>query len=586
MIQMIKDKLKLLTDKPGCYLMKDINNIVIYVGKAKNLKKRVKSYFNLKHIGKTALLVSNIYDFEFIVTDSELEALLLEINLIKKYEPKYNILLRDDKSYPYIEITNERIPRLIIVRPKNKKKRGKLFGPYPNVYAARKTVEILNRLYPIRKCVTMPKKVCLYYHIEECLGYCEYNINKELIEDMLDRIIKFLNGNHSIVTKKIKEEMNKASLSLNYEKAKEMKDYLEYINVTLKNQHIDFKDNIDRDIFGYYSINNYLSIKVLSIRNGNLVETNSKIYEMIDSLEEELVYYISMFYKDNIKPKEILIPSIVNSKLIEEYTNIKTVIPIKGKKKQLLDMAINNAKISLEQEIELVKGKEDSIVEALNELRNILGIDNINRIEAFDNSHLFGSYSVSGMVVFTLGKPDKKEYRKYKIESNYRDDYNIMKEVIYRRYYRVLMDNLEKPNLIIVDGGKAQISASKEVIESLNLNIPILGLIKDDKHKTNSLLYNNKIITTEKNSNLFHLLERIQDEVHNFTISYHKNIRSKGLVSSILDEIPGIGEKTKKEILTKYKDIGILKELTIEELTKNFNKNIAFNIYEYFKNNN
>ncbi|MDD4624568.1 MAG: excinuclease ABC subunit UvrC [Bacilli bacterium] len=521
---MIKDKLKLLTDKPGCYLMKDINNIVIYVGKAKNLKNRVKSYFNLKHTGKTALLVSNIYDFEFIVTDSELEALLLEINLIKKYEPKYNILLRDDKSYPYIEITNERIPRLIIVRPKNKKKRGKLFGPYPNVYAARKTVEILNRLYPIRKCVTMPKKVCLYYHIEECLGYCEYNINKELIEDMLDQIIKFLNGNHSIVTKKIKEEMNKASLSLNYEKAKEMKDYLEYIDVTLKNQHIDFKDNIDRDIFGYYSINNYLSIKVLSIRNGNLVETNSKIYEMIDSLEEELVYYISMFYKDNIKPKEILIPSIVNSKLIEEYTNIKTIIPIKGKKKQLLDMAINNAKISLEQEIELVKGKEDSIVEALNELRNILGIDNINRIEAFDNSHLFGSYSVSGMVVFTLGKPDKKEYRKYKIESNYRDDYNIMKEVIYRRYYRVLMDNLEKPNLIIVDGGKAQISASKEVIESLNLNIPILGLIKDDKHKTNSLIYNNKIITIEKNSNLFHLLERIQDEVHNFTISYHKNI--------------------------------------------------------------
>ncbi len=583
---MIKDKLKLLTDKPGCYLMKDINNIVIYVGKAKNLKNRVKSYFNLKHTGKTALLVSNIYDFEFIVTDSELEALLLEINLIKKYEPKYNILLRDDKSYPYIEITNERIPRLIIVRPKNKKKRGKLFGPYPNVYAARKTVEILNRLYPIRKCVTMPKKVCLYYHIEECLGYCEYNINKELIEDMLDQIIKFLNGNHSIVTKKIKEEMNKASLSLNYEKAKEMKDYLEYINVTLKNQHIDFKDNIDRDIFGYNSINNYLSIKVLSIRNGNLVETNSKIYEMIDSLEEELVYYISMFYKDNIKPKEILIPSIVNSKLIEEYTNIKTIIPIKGKKKQLLDMAINNAKISLEQEIELVKGKEDSIVEALNELRNILGIDNINRIEAFDNSHLFGSYSVSGMVVFTLGKPDKKEYRKYKIESNYRDDYNIMKEVIYRRYYRVLMDNLEKPNLIIVDGGKAQISASKEVIESLNLNIPILGLIKDDKHKTNSLLYNNKIITIEKNSNLFHLLERIQDEVHNFTISYHKNIRSKGLVSSILDEIPGIGEKTKKEILTKYKDIGILKELTLEELTKNFNKNIAINIYEYFKNNN
>ncbi len=579
---MIKDKLKLLPEKPGCYLMKDINNIIIYVGKAKVLKNRVSSYFNLKHTGKTALLVINIVDFEFIVTDSELEALLLEINLIKKHEPKYNILLRDDKSYPYIEITNEKIPRLIIVRPKNKKKSGKLFGPYPNVYAARKTVEILNRIYPIRKCVKIPKKVCLYYHIEECMGYCEHNINTELIDDMLDNITKFLNGNHAIVTIKLKEEMEKASLNLNYEKAKEMKDYLEYIEVTLRNQHIDFKDNIDRDIFGYYSLNNYLSIQVLSIRNGNLVESNSKIYEMVDSVEEELVYYISMYYKDNIEPKEILIPSIVNSKLIEEYTNIKTLIPIKGKKKQLLDMAINNAKISLEQEIELIKRKEDAIIDALNELNKILGIDNINRIEAFDNSHLFGSYSVSGMVVFTLGKPDKKEYRKYKIESNVKDDYNIMKEVIYRRYYRVLMDSLEKPNLIVVDGGKPQMSASKEVMESLNLNIPILGLIKDDKHNTNSLLYNNKIITIEKNSNLFHLLERIQDEVHNFTISYHKNIRSKGLVSSILDEIPGIGEKTRKNILTKYKDVSILKEMTLEELNKEFNKNIAKNIYEYF----
>lgn len=580
---MLKDKLKLLPNKPGCYLMKDKSGVVIYVGKAKILKSRVNSYFNNKHTGKTALLVSNIFDIDFIVTKSELEALLLEINLIKEYTPKYNIMLRDDKTYPYIEITNESIPRLVITRIKNKKKRGKLFGPYPNVYAARKVVEILNRIYPTRKCSNLPKRPCLYYHIGECLGYCFKEVDKSIIDNMFDEITKFLNGNHSIVTNKLKEEMISCSNKLNFEKAKEMKDYIDYIDITLKAQNIDLKDTIDRDIFGYYKQSNYVSIKVLSLREGKLVEASSETFEIIDDLEEELTYYISTYYDKFYKPKEILITSNLDKNLIEKTTKIKTIIPIKGKKKELLDMACNNAKISLEQELELLRKKDESIKEALEELKNLLKLDNVNRIEAFDNSHLFGTFTVSGMVVFTLGKPDKKEYRKYKIISESKDDYNIMKELIYRRYFRVLMDKLERPNLIIVDGGKAQINATKEVLNSLNLNIPICGLVKDNKHSTRALIYNDVEININKNSSLFHLLERIQDEVHKFTITYHKNLRSKGLFSSILDEIPGVGEVTKKKILKEY-DINKLKELSLEELNKDFNKNVSKNIYEYFKN--
>ncbi len=580
---MLKDKLKLIPQKPGCYLMKDKDGVVIYIGKAKVLKSRVNSYFNNKHTGKTALLVSNINDIEFIVTKSELEALLLEINLIKEYTPKYNIMLRDDKTYPYIEITNEPIPRLIITRPKTTKKRGKLFGPYPNVYAARKVVEILNRLYPTRKCSKMPKKPCLYYHIGECLGYCFKEIDKKIIDDMFDEITKFLNGNNSIVTDKLKDQMKFYSDKLNFEKAQEMKEYLDYIDITLKSQNIDLNDNINRDIFGYYKHSNYVSIKVLSLRGGKIVEASSDIFELIDDLDEELTYYISIYYEKNFKPKEILIPNNLDKDLIEETTKIKTIIPIKGKKKELIDMANNNAKISLEQELELIRKKDESIVEALEDLKELLKLDNINRIESFDNSHLFGTFTVSGMVVFTLGKPNKKEYRKYKIISEAKDDYNIMKEVIYRRYFRVLMDRLEHPNLIIVDGGKVQINATKEVLDSLNLNIPVCGLIKDNKHSTKAIMYNNVELEVKKNSSLFHLLERIQDEVHRFTITYHKNIRSKGLISSILDEIPGIGEITKKEILKKY-DINELKELSLEELNKDFNKNVSKNIYEYFKN--
>ena len=582
---MIREKITLLPNKPGCYLMKDKNGIIIYVGKAKNLKNRVSSYFNGKHFGKTLVLVSNIHDFEYIITNSDLEALLLEINLIKKYDPKYNVLLKDDKSYPYIEITNESVPRLLIVRPSSKKKTGKLFGPYPNVYAARKTIELLNRIYPTRKCSTHNKKVCLYYHIGECLGYCVKKTDKNIIDKMINDIIKFLNGNHSIVTEKLRNEMLEASKQLNFEKAKELKEYLDYIDITLRNQKIDLNDNINRDIFGYYVYKEYICVQVLFLRGGKLVERDFSIYQIINDEVEELTYFISSFYeKYNIKPKEILVPNLVDTKLISEVLGIKVLTPFRGKKKQLLDMACNNAKNALKEKFEMIYKSDNNRMQAINELSKLLKIDKLDRIEAFDNSHLFGKYSVSGMVVFTLGKPDKKEYRKYKITSDKNDDYNIMKEVIYRRYFKVLMENLERPDLIIVDGGKPQIKAALETLDSLNINIPVCGLVKNDKHRTNGIIFNNEEKAINKTSNLFYLLENIQNEVHKFTINYHKNIRSKGAFCSILDNISGIGEKRRKLLLKRYSNINKMKEASVEELSEILPIEIAKNFYEYLRN--
>lgn len=582
---MLKEKLLLLPNKPGCYLMKDKNGIIIYVGKAKNLKNRVNSYFKSSHTGKTKVLVSNIVDFEYIITNSELEALLLEINLIKKHNPKYNVLLKDDKSYPYIELTNEKYPRLIIVRPsKLKRKNAKLFGPYPNVGAARKTIELLNRLYPLRKCSNIGKKECLYYHIGECLGYCINNVNEKDTKEITNEITKFLKGDDSVVLSKIDNQMEECIQKLNFEKARELKELKEFVNITLRNQLIDLNDNIDRDIFGYAIYKGYISIQVLFLRGGSLVERESSIYPIISDETEELTLFISSFYdKNNIKPKEILVPNIIDENLVKEILNINVYKPVKGKKKELVEMANKNALNSLKEKFELIKTSDENALNACIELKELLNIESANKIEAFDNSHLFGTYSVSGMVTFTLGMPDKNNYRKYKITSEHHDDFNVMKEVIYRRYFRVLMDNLEKPDLIIVDGGKAQITAANEVLNSLNLDIPVCGLVKNDKHKTSNILYKDKIYDIDKTSNLFHMLERIQDEVHNFTIRYHRDIRSKGALSSILDDIPGIGNKRKKELLKKYTNINKMKEASIEELSNILPKDVAYNLYEFLK---
>ena len=582
---MLKEKLLLLPNKPGCYLMKDKNGVIIYVGKAKNLKNRVNSYFKSSHTGKTAVLVSNIVDFEYIITNSELEALLLEINLIKKHTPKYNVLLKDDKSYPYIELTNEKVPRLLIVRPnKLKNKNIKLYGPYPNVTAARKTIELLNRLYPLRKCSNMGKKECLYYHIGECLGYCVKKVNEDEIKKITDEITSFLKGNDDVVLKKIDEEMNKCIEKLNFEKASELKELKEFINITLRNQLIDLNDFIDRDIFGYAVYKGYLSIQVLFLRGGKLVGRKSSLYPIISDEIEELTLFISSFYdKNNIKPKEILVPDIIDEKLIKDILNVNVYKPVKGKKKELVNLSNKNALNSLKEKFELIKKSDENALNACNELKELLGISSANKIEAFDNSHLFGSYSVSGMITFTLGLPDKNNYRKYKIDIEHHDDFHVMKEVIYRRYYRVLMENLEKPDLIIVDGGKAQITAATTVLKDLNLNIPVCGLVKNDKHRTSDILYNDKLYEIDKTKNLFHMLERIQDEVHNFTIRYHRDIRSKGALASILDDVKGIGEKRKKELLKKYSNINKMKEATVDDLSKILPYDIAYNLHEFLK---
>ena len=528
-MDLIKEKLALLTKEPGCYLMLDKNNKVIYVGKAKNLKRRVSSYFNREHTGKTKALVSNIVNFEYIVTESEVESLLLEINLIKKYSPKYNIMLKDNKSYPYIEITNDKYPRLIISRPRKlKNHKGRLFGPYPNSNAARKTVELLNRIYPFRKCHTMEKKVCLYYQIGQCLGYCENKVSKERINEMISEVTSFLKGNYLIVRKKIENLMKEASDKLNFEAAIEYKEMLEYIDKVLEKQKISLNDNINRDVINYYVKNDYISFQVLHLIDGRINMREKEVFALVDDVKETLSSFVISFYDKNSVPKEVLVGEDFDTNLLSNALNTKFIIPEKGIKKKLVLMAEENAKIVLDEKFELIKRDEKRTFNANEELGKLLNIDNLSRIEIFDNAHLFGTFSVSGMVVFKNGKPDKKEYRKYKIVSEVKDDYHMMKEVIYRRYFKVLHEKLEKPDLIIVDGGIVQINAAKEIINSLYLDIPIVGLKKNDKHKTTALMYNDREYLIDNTSDLFHYLTRMQDEVHRFTINYHKEIRSRG----------------------------------------------------------
>ena len=583
---MIKEKLALVPHLPGSYQMKDKNGSIIYVGKAKDLKNRLSSYFHGTHTGKTAKLVSEIVDFEYIVVGTNEEALILEINLIKKYDPKYNILLRDDKSYPYIEITNEKYPRLMIVRSINRKKnKGKLFGPYPNVKAARETVNMLNRIYPLKKCNTFPKKPCLYYHIGECLGYCTNKVEKEKIDLMINEIISFFNGDYTIVTKKIEQEMYHESSLMHYEKAKELKDLLDSINITVTKQKVEINDKRNIDVFGYYESKGYLAIQVLFIRGCKIVERHKTIVPLIDEVNEQLTNYIATFYESGvIKPNLIIAPEIVDES-IKSYLNINIEKPSKGIKKKLVMMANENAEISLNEKYELIKKDEERTEGANNELKEKLGLKKLERIEIFDNSNLFGEFNVSGMVVFVNGKPSKKDYRKFKITLDVNDDYGTMKEVIYRRYYRLLIEKSTMPDLIIVDGGIGQINVARETLKSLNLNIMVVGLKKDDHHRTNKLLAFDPVeeIEIKNDSLLFLYLERMQDEVHNFTINYHKQIRSKGLLSSILDSIEGIGQKRRDELLKEYKSLKKMSEASIEDLSKIVTKEVAIKLKQFLQ---
>lgn len=576
-----RKKLQLVPELPGSYQMKDVNGHIIYVGKAKNLRRRLRSYFTGTVTGKTAMLVEDIDDFEYIVTSSELESLILEITLIKKYDPKYNILLKDDKSYPYIELTDEKYPRLRVVRNVTRKRRtSKLFGPYPNVTAARKTVSMLNRLYPLRKCEHLPKKECLYYHIHECLGYCIKEIPQETIKKMTDEIVHFLKGNSKEIEEKIKSEMEKASQNMNYERALELKTMLDDINITLTKQKIDLHKNYNFDLFAYTKQDNYLSITVFFLRNGLLFGKHHETLLTMDNEEDDLMQYIIHFYERNMKPKEILVPSIVDHELLEKYLEVKVTTPQRGALKKLLDLGEENATLELKAELEKLESDQNAKEKALKELATLLGVHSVSRMESFDNSHLFGTFYVGAMVVFQNFEPLKKEYRKFKITSEAKDDLGAMREVLYRRYYRALMENSVLPNLLVMDGGETQVAVAKEVLSSLGLSIPIIGLKKDKKHRTSIVIDQDfHILEIPKDSHLFLYLSKIQEEVHRFAITYHRNLKSKGSLSSYLDVIPGIGEIRKKELLRKFGSLKKMREASLEELKEILNQDVALRLF-------
>lgn len=562
------------------------DNVIIYVGKAKDLKNRLSSYFIGKNTGKTALMVSEVDRFEYIVTNSELEAFILELNLIKKYDPRYNILLKDDKSYPYIEYTRNPYPSLKVVRYLNiKKHKDKmLFGPFVNVYAARRIVNLINRLYPLKKCDHMEKNVCLYYHIGECLGYCVKTIDKDKIVEMEKDIIKFLKGDESVITNKLLEKIDFYSNQLNFEKAKELKEELDYIKVVMERQRVELHDNVDRDIVNYYFNNGYLSIEFFFLRNGKLIGHNNKIVPVMEDYINELEYYIALYYNKHETPKEVLISDDINLELLSTMINTKFVTSKKGSKKKLLDMAYKNAKLNLENKLTMLEHNEDRSVGANKELSKLLGI-NVYRIDVFDNSNIFGNFNVSGMVVFKNGKPSKNDYRKYKITVDKNDDYNTMREVIYRRYFRCLVEKSELPDLILVDGGKSQIHACMDVLKELNLNIKVCGLVKNDKHRTSDLMDGDtlNIYNIDKTSNLFHYLTRIQDEVHRYTINYHRTIRSKGTISSVLDNVEGIGAVRKKELIKHFGSVKKMSNATVDDLSKFVPIKIAENLKKYLE---
>lgn len=581
----LKEKLAILPTQPGCYLMKDRQGTIIYVGKAKLLKNRVRSYFTGSHNGKTQRLVSEIVDFEYIVTSSDIEALILEMNLIKKFDPKYNVMLRDDKSYPFIKITAEQHPRLLITR-NVKKDKGKYFGPYPNVGAANETKKLLDRIYPLRKCSTLPDRVCLYYHLDQCLAPCVKEVADEENKKMVEGIIRFLNGGYKDVKEELTKKMHKASDELDFERAKEYRDQIAHIEATMEKQRMTMTDLVDRDIFAYAVDKGWMCVQVFFIRQGKLIERDVSIFPIYNEPEEDFLTYLGQFYLKNnhIIPKEILLPEKANSKLAEQLLNAVVQQPKKGKKKDLLELASKNAQLALQDKFSLIERDEERTIKAIENLGEKLGIYTPYRIEAFDNSNIQGTDPVSAMVVFVDGKPDKKEYRKYKIKNvKGPDDYESMKEVVRRRYARVLQEGLPLPDLILIDGGKGHLAAVQDVLENeLNLQVPTAGLVKDEKHKTSELIIGtpSKIVPLERNSQEFYLLQRVQDEVHRFAITFHRQLRTKTGFQSVLDDIPGIGEKRKKALLKHFGSIKKLKEASVEDIQEaKIPRSIAENIF-------
>lgn len=630
----IRNKLALLPDLPGCYLMKNEEGTIIYVGKAKVLKNRVRSYFTGSHNGKTQRLVANITDFEYIVTASNMEALILECNLIKKHMPRYNVLLKDDKTFPYIKITNEDHPRLEITRRVLKDK-AKYFGPYPSGYSAQQTKKLLDRMYPLRKCGVLPKEVCLYFHIGQCLAPCEKEVPQSAYDEIIGNITSFLSGGHEAVKKDLQQKMQEAAEELYFERAKELRDQIMHIDALMEKQKINTTDTRDRDVFGYAVDKGWMCVQILYMRQGKMIQRHSSVFPFYGEAYSDFISYVTQYYSDNpALPQEILLPDTVHegtdksgklqmavsggaeesgaeeadgtaaelaavageaaeltgdageapvaepaaegtvdaaggAAALQEWLGVKVLVPQRGLKKQMVGMACQNGRVALDEKFRLIERDEERTSGAASSLGQSLGLPSLSRIEAFDNSNIQGSNPVSAMVVFIDGKPARKEYRKYKVRTvQGPDDYETMREVIRRRYERVLKENLPQPDLIVVDGGKGQISSAIDILQNeLGLYIPVCGLVKDDKHRTAQLLVGDAAepVSLARDSQEFYLLQRIQDEVHRFAITFHREQRGKSMVTSKLDSIPGIGEKRRKLLLKHFGSLKKIREASIED---------------------
>lgn len=571
MNNLIKSKLELLPMSPGCYIHKDKNGTIIYVGKAKNLRNRVRSYFRGSHDTKTEALVSEIVDFEFIVTESNIEALLLEINLIKENKPKYNIMLKDDKSYPFIKITNERYPRLIITR-QVKKDGGLYFGPYPDVGAANEIKRLLDRIFPFRKCTNPPSKVCFYYHLGQCMAHTVCHKDEAYFKGMAQEVSDFLKGQDDKIIDELKVKMTTAAQNMEFERAAEYRDLIQAIGTLRTKQRVMAKDLQNRDVFGYYVDKGWMCVQVFFVRQGKLIERDVNLFPYYNDPDEDFLTYVGQFYqeKSHLIPNEILIPQDIDEEAVKALVDTKVLKPQRGEKKQLVNLAIKNARVSLEQKFNLLEKSMEKTQGAIENLGKLLQIPTPVRIESFDNSNIMGTSPVSAMVVFVNGKPSKKDYRKYKIKTVVGpDDYASMREVIRRRYSRVMRDGLTPPDLIVIDGGQGQVNVAKQVIqEELGLDIPIAGLQKNDKHQTHELLFGDplQVIELSRTSQEFFLLQRIQDEVHRFAITFHRQLRSKNSFSSQLDEIEGLGPKRKQLLMKHFKSLTKIKEATVDEI--------------------
>jgi excinuclease ABC, C subunit len=573
MNKLIQSKQELLPTSPGCYIHKDKNGAIIYVGKAKNLRNRVRSYFRGSHDTKTEALVSEIEDFEFIVTESNIEALLLEINLIKENKPKYNIMLKDDKSYPFIKITNETYPRLIITR-QVKKDGGLYFGPYPDVGAANEIKRLLDRLFPFRKCTNPPEKVCFYYHLGQCKAHTICQVDSQYFKELAQEVAAFLKGQDDQIIEDLRGKMAGAAQAMEFEKAAEYRDLIQSIGTLRTKQRVMAKDLQNRDVFGYYVDKGWMCVQVFFVRQGKLIERDVNLFPYYNDPDEDFLTYIGQFYqeKSHLKPNEILIPADIDEEAVRALVDTKVLKPQRGEKKQLVNLAIKNARVSLQQKFDLLEKSIEKTQGAIENLGQLLNIPTPVRIESFDNSNIMGTSPVSAMVVFVNGKPSKKDYRKYKIKTVVGpDDYASMREVIKRRYSRVIRDGLTPPDLIVIDGGQGQVNIAKEVIqEQLGLDIPIAGLQKNDKHQTHELLFGDplQVVELSRNSQEFFLLQRIQDEVHRFAITFHRQLRSKNSFSSQLDGIEGLGPKRKQNLMKHFKSLTKIKEASVDQIVE------------------